>query len=281
MTDQTSRTVRTSLAHLTMIDASPLDLIDAAAAGGFDAIGPRIAAPQPGDVLAHPVIGNAPLIRELEARLAATGVQVWDIEVVWLAAHTIVADLAPMLELGQRLGARHLLVCGNDPEQGRLEANLAALAQLAGTFGLGVVFEFMPFVATKTLAEAVQTLVRIKQPNARLLIDALHLFRSGGSVSDLAALDKALCPYVHLCDARGPTPAGSDALRAEARGGRYCPGLGDLPLADFLCAFPSGTPVAVEAPCADYTHLSFVERGRIAGAATRALLSAIPRYRLS
>ncbi len=275
MADRTLSRVRTSLAHLTMIDASPLELIDAAAAGGFDAIGLRIAAPQPGDVLAHPVIGNAPLIREMEVRLAASGVQVWDVEVVWLAAHTAVGDLAPMLELGQRLGARHLLVCGNDPEQARLEANLAALAELAGRHDLGIVFEFMPFVATRTLAQAAETLSRIGQPNARLLIDALHLSRSGGSIADLAAIDKALCPYVHLCDARGPRPRDTDALRAEARSGRFYPGLGDLPLADFLRAFPARTPVAVEAPCAEYNALSFVERGRIAGAATRALLSAL------
>lgn len=275
MADHTFSPVRTSLAHLTMIDASPLDLIDAAAAGGFDAIGPRIAAPQPGDVLAHPVIGNGALIRAIEARLAASGVQVWDVEVVWLAAHTVVGDLAPMLELGQRFGARHVVVCGNDPEQARLEDNLAALADLAARHDLGIVFEFMPFVATKTLAQAVETLTRIKRANARLLVDALHLFRSGSSVASLSAIDTSLCPYVHLCDARGPRPGNTDALRSEARGGRFYPGLGGLPLADFLRAFPAGTPVAVEAPCAEYKDLSFVERGRVAGAATRALLSAI------
>lgn len=273
MADSTLRPIRASLAHLTMIDASPIDLIDAAAAGGFDAIGPRIAAPQPGDVLAHPVIGNQPLIREIEVRLAATGVQIWDIEVVWLAAHTVVANLAPMLELGQRFGARYLLVCGNDPEQARLENNLASLCALAARYDLGVVFEFMPFVATKSLVEASETLARIKQPNARLLVDALHLFRSGGQPAELASIDPMLLPYAHLCDARGPIPVGVDALRAEARGGRHYPGLGDLQLADFLRAFPSGTPVAVEAPCREYAQLSHIERGRIAGAATRALLS--------
>lgn len=277
MADLVPRPVRTSLAHLTMIDASPLDLIGAAAAGGFDAVGLRIAAPQPGDRLLHPLIGNGPCVSEIEARLADTGIQVWDVEVVWLAAHTVVADLAPLLELGQRLGARHLLVCGNDPEQGRLEANLAALSELARKYGLGVVFEFMPFVATKTLAEAAETVVRIRQPNARLLIDALHLFRSGGDVRDLEKINPLLLAYVHLCDARGPAPVGCEALRAEARGGRFYPGLGQLPLADFMRKFARGTTVAVEAPSAEHAHLPFAERGRIAGAATKAFLSAIRR----
>ena len=266
--------IRTSLAHLTMVDASPLELIEAAAEGGFDAIGPRIAAPQPGDVLAHPVIGNAPLIREIEARLAATGLQVWDIEVVWLAAHSNVATLEPMLELGQRFGARHLLVCGNDPEQDRMDDNLAKLCQLAQKYQLGVALEFMPFVETKTLAQAKAKLERVRQPNARLLVDALHLSRSGGNASDLASIDPSLLPYAHLCDAPAVVPP-ADGLRAEARGGRYYPGLGELPLAEFVRAFPDETPMVVEAPSARYAHLSFVERGRICGAATRALLSGL------
>ena len=268
-------TVRTSLAHLTMVDASPLELIDAAVAGGFDAIGPRIAAPQPGDVLAHPLIGNEPAISAFEARLQATGLQVWDVEVIWLAAHTDVATLEPMLELGQRLGARHVLVCGNDADEARQDANLAKLCESARAHGLGVAFEFMPFVATKTLAQAAATLARIKQSHARLLIDALHLSRSGGSIAELAAIDPALFHYVHLCDAPVVRPASVDALRAEARGGRYYPGLGALPLGDFLRAFPVDIPVAVEAPCAAYQHLSFVERGRLCGVATRAFLSGV------
>ncbi len=269
-----ARQIRTSLAHLTMIEASPLQLIEAAAAGGFDGVGMRIVAPQPTDTLAHPLIGDDAKIRDVEARLKATGVAVFDVEVVWLAEHTDVATLKPALELGQRLGARHLLVCGNDAEPQRLETNLARLCELADAHGLGITFEFMPFVETKTLQQALTTLARIKQPNARLLVDALHLFRSGGTIDDITAIDPALLPYLHLCDALAHHP-GADGLRAEARGGRFYPGEGALPLGDLLRAMPAGLPVAIEAPCARYAGLSFAERGRICGAATRAFLSGV------
>ena len=42
---------RLSLAHLTVLDADPLQLIDAAVAGGFDAIGLRIVALPLGELL--------------------------------------------------------------------------------------------------------------------------------------------------------------------------------------------------------------------------------------
>jgi len=73
--------IRLSLAHLTVLDADPLTLIDAAAAGRFDAIGLRIVPPMPTDQIV-PVIGNERLIGEIERRLDATGVRVLDIEAV-------------------------------------------------------------------------------------------------------------------------------------------------------------------------------------------------------
>ena len=61
-------------------------------------------------------------------------------------------------------------------------------------------------------------------------------------------------------------------LRVEGRGGRFYPGEGELPRRAFTRALPDAIPVAVEAPCARYTDLPVLERARICGAATRALL---------
>jgi hypothetical protein len=49
---------RLSLAHLTVLDAHPLALIDAAVAGRFNAIGLRIVPPSPADVIV-PVVERA------------------------------------------------------------------------------------------------------------------------------------------------------------------------------------------------------------------------------
>jgi sugar phosphate isomerase/epimerase len=114
----------------------------------------------------------------------------------------------------------------------------------------------------------------VAQPNAGLLIDALHFYRAGGNPADLAKLDPALMPYFHLCDAYAAAPP-AEGLRPEGRGGRFYPGEGELRLAELLRAMPAEIPIAVEAPCARYAGLSINERARICGAATRALLSGI------
>ena len=47
---------RLSLAHMTVLDAGPLELIEAAIAGGFDAIGLRVVPPAPTDALVPVVL---------------------------------------------------------------------------------------------------------------------------------------------------------------------------------------------------------------------------------
>ncbi len=104
-----------------------------------------------------------------------------------------------------------------------------------------------------------------------MLVDALHLSRSGGSPADLAQYDPALFSYMHLCDAPA-IPPGPDGVRPEAREGRLYPGEGGLWLADFIRAFPRDTPIAIEAPSARRAGLPPAERASLAAAGTRQLL---------
>ena len=262
-----------SLAHLTVLDAHPLELIDCAAAGGFDAFGLRIVAPLPTDTIVS-VVGNEPLIRLIEERIDATGRRIFDIETVWLMPDTNAAALEPALALGSRLGAKHLVMGCNDPDPGRTAANFGAICDLAHGYGIGIALEPIPYTQMATNAQAAALLARVPMPNAKLLIDALHLSRGGGHPSDLAAVDPAQVAYIHLCDATADIPS-RDGLRQEGRGGRFYPGEGGLPLGAFLRAFPDDMTIAAEAPCARYAHLPVLERARICGAATRALLRGV------
>jgi sugar phosphate isomerase/epimerase len=126
----------------------------------------------------------------------------------------------------------------------------------------------------KTLRKALDLLGRVRKANARLLIDALHFYRSGADPRDLVGIDPSLFPFMHLCDASVIAPK-PDGLKAEARGGRFYPGEGELALGALLHALPAGIPIEVEAPCAQYAGLPVLERARICGAATRALLRGV------
>jgi hypothetical protein len=58
------------------------------------------------------VVGDEPLIRDIQAGLKNTGLSILDVEAVWLAPDTDVERLIPTLKTGQRLGARGLAALG-------------------------------------------------------------------------------------------------------------------------------------------------------------------------
>jgi sugar phosphate isomerase/epimerase len=259
-----------SLAHLTVLDADPLALIEAAAGAGFDAIGLRIVPPFAADPIV-PVVGDAGLQKRIKRRLRDTGIAILDVEAIWLRPDTRIEDIRPALETGAALGAKYVLSVGFDTDTARLLDNFATLCGMAHGCGLRTMFEFIPYSTTGSLREAHDLLVAAAPANAGLLVDALHLRRSGGHPADVAAYDPALFSYVHLCDAPMAQPA-VDGSRDEARRNRLYPGDGELWLDAFLDAFPPHTPVAVEAPNAACARLSVAERAKLAGAATRRLL---------
>ena len=259
-----------SLAHFTVIDADPLLLIDVGAAAGFDAVGLRIILP-PGAAPIVPVVGDGAMQRRIKARLAATGMKILDTEAIWLLPETDISSLEPVLDTTVELGATHLIVCGNDVDRARMLDNLGRLCEASNLRGLRVMLEFLPYTEIRTLAEAHAVLEEIKPENAGILVDALHLSRSGGSPADLASYDPDLFGLVHLCDVPADPPS-FEGLRAEARGGRLYPGEGGLWLEDFVRAFPADTAFAIEAPSSRHAALPPVERAKKAADASRALL---------
>jgi len=136
--------------------------------------------------------------------------------------------------------------------------------------------EFIPFCQTRTVADALRVVRAADQPNAGILVDALHVVRSGASVDDLRNLDSGMLDYWQLCDAALDRPADGD-LRTEARARRFYPGEGQLPLASMLAAMPRDSAISVEAPCQQYAELSWEQRGRLCGEATRGILGTEPR----
>lgn len=259
-----------SLAHLTILDAPPPTLIAAAADAGFRSVGLRLVAPSRSDAF-HSILDSEASLRETEHCLQSSGISVLDVETFWLEPDTVIDDFRPALEAAARLGARFLLVVGNDSLRGRLIANVARLCQAAAPLRLQVMLEFIPYSEVKTLAQAAEVIGAAGESNAGVLVDALHLSRSGGSPAQLAEMAPAMLPYAQICDApRVPPPV--ERLRAEARGDRLYPGEGALPLLDLLDALPPGVPLSVEAPHARHRDLSARERARLAFAASSALL---------
>ncbi|PLC04261.1 hypothetical protein CY658_19805 [Variovorax sp. RO1] len=258
-----------SLAHLTVLDVPPPALFDLAAEAGYQNVGLRILPAAPGAV-SYPLSSSTlPVWRR---RMADAGVGVHDVEFIPLTPQVRVSDFARDLALAGELGARRVNVSGDDADVDRLVDHFGALCDIAAAAGLGVDLEFMRFRIVGTLPQALAVVERAARPNGRLLIDVLHLFRSGGTAEMLRAVPASALGSVQLCDAPHEDPTDAHIV-AEAREGRLFPGEGALPLKAFMDALLGDIPVGVEVPTGR-THPGLTDAQRAARgcAATRALL---------
>ncbi len=266
-----------SLANLTVADAGPLELLDAAAGAGFDSVNmwlippPAMAAFNVKCGAVTPAVGNAALIRAINARTAATGVRVFEASCSWLSPAFDRAEVAPVLETMAQIGTRRVSVVGWDPDRTRLIANLAALCADAAVYGMTVTLEFMPYSAVRTVADTAGLLAAAGAPNLDVLVDALHLARSGGTPAGLQVLDPRQIGVVQLCDAPAAAPL-PDRLRDESVNRRLYPGEGELPLDALLDALPSDIVIEIECPTVEHAEESIVERARLCAERSRRFL---------
>jgi sugar phosphate isomerase/epimerase len=260
-----------SLAYITLGGAGPVEQLEAAAASGFDAAGLRIV-PLSHLNIDYGVIGNRRRIREINRAREQTGVAVFDIEVFTLGEKTDVSTLMAALETSAELGASFVQAVSEDPDAGRAATTFAALCDAAVGFGLRVSLEFMRFRNLRTIEDTVALLEAAGRPNSGVLVDALHLARSGGSPAAVAAIPRDRIAYMQLCDAPVQSPALED-LAHEARNERRMPGEGGLPLDELFDALPDNVAISVEVPRSIDTGRSAKERAALAGNAARAYLA--------
>jgi sugar phosphate isomerase/epimerase len=264
-----------SLAALTVLELSPPEMVTCAAEAGYAHVGLRLL-PATDSEPSWPVIGDTAMVRELELRLADSGVRALDIEIFRLQPETAVARYRPALETGARLGAKHVLVAGNDPDEARLTERFAALCELGAALRLTFDLEPMPWTDVKDLQQAARIVARAHQANAGVLIDAIHFDRGGNRPADIAAVPPGRLHYAQLCDAPAERPRDLPTLLHQARAERLMPGDGGLDLTGILRALPSALPLALEVPLQTLAKtVPAVERARRMRAKTEALLASL------
>ncbi len=212
-------------------------------------------------------------LREAERRLADTGLRVIDGEALWLTPGLQVADYVPLLETMQRFGAQPLLLLSDNPDDEQGFETFAELCERAAPYDVKPCLEFCKLTPLETIQQAVSWIERAGAPNGRILIDTLHLSRSGGTPQDVAAVNPALFEYIQLCDAPAEIPDW-ERMRQEP-GDRLLPGDGGLPLVELLRVLPANLPISIEAPVRAHADLPPVERARRALAATRRVLDQV------
>jgi sugar phosphate isomerase/epimerase len=157
-----------------------------------------------------------------------------------------VASRAAELELLRELGVTRINTVSMDPDLPRTLDQCARLAEMARALGIETTTECGPDLALKNLAAAVDAVRHVGQPDFKLLIDTMHLVRTGGTAVELAALDPALIGYVQLSDA--PLVGRFATYFEEAMYERMVPGTGELPLVEILAALPRDVIIGLEVP---------------------------------
>lgn len=270
---------RLSLAALTVLALPPPDMVSCAAAAGYGGIGLRLLPATPQEVSYPSFVGDTPLVREVERRLHDTGVRVLDVEIFRLKPDTDVLAYLPALETGARLGARNVLVAGNDPVESRLAARFAALCELGAPLGLTMNIEPMPWTDVRTFAQGLRLVESSREPNAAVLVDAIHFDRAGDDLRVLRHAPPGRLRYLQLCDAPAERPRDTETLLQQARAGRLMPGDGGLDLVGLVQSVPPHLPVSLEVPMPELARaLGAVTFARRLRDKTEALLARASTY---
>ncbi|MEP3438013.1 MAG: sugar phosphate isomerase/epimerase [Hoeflea sp.] len=238
--------VPVELAHLTALDCAPVAFCALAAATGYQSVSLRMAPVAPG-AIHYPLSSKSAALNETRAAITDTGIRISSVEIVSLSPDLDICAVEPLLAAGAELGATGLCVTGDDGQTSRISETFARLCELAHGYGINVDLEFMRWRPVATLQDALAVVSAAGAPNGFVLIDVLHLIRSGGSAADIARANPAQLRCVQLCDAHAENPAGLDVI-GEARGGRLPIGDGQLPLAEIIATLPERVSWAAELP---------------------------------
>jgi sugar phosphate isomerase/epimerase len=249
--------------------------VECAAEAGYEFVGLRLL-PATDHEVRHDIVGDTPLKRETLARLKDTGMRVLDAEILRLKPDTDVRAYEPMMQTAAELGARYLLVAGNDPDEARTADRLAQLCELAAPLGITPSLEPMPWTDTKDVVQAARIVKASGAKNTGLIVDPLHFDRAGSSTDELRGLPREWFGYVQFCDAPAERPDDLETLLYQARCERMIPGEGGLDLASILRALPDDLPVSIEVPMDGWAKTAkAVERAKKLREATLAVLDKV------
>jgi sugar phosphate isomerase/epimerase len=225
----------------------PVDLIEVASRTGYKYVGLRLSRVTDTEPL-YPLITSKTAMAATKAKLAATGVKVWDVELARMDPSLEAQSFFPMLDAAAELGARHVISQLPDPDRERAHARFATLCDYAKPLGITVSLEFPWWTETGSLETATTVLNTVNRSNAGMLIDMLHFFRSNSSHEALRKLPGEWFHFAHVCDGPQTIASDMDSILHEARSHRLFPGDGCFGVQDILACLPQNITYSLEIP---------------------------------
>jgi sugar phosphate isomerase/epimerase len=226
-----------SLASGVVQEFPPEEVVYAAAQAGFNATG----------IWCDLDSWNSQRTRKVADALAETGLCPLDLEVVWLHPGESIDSHDAMIDIALELGVRNILCVSSEPDITRTKTRFEHLCKRAESGTLRVVLEFLAITEINTLQRALEVVQEVAHPAGGILVDTLHLQRTGACAEDLSSIDPSLLPYIQLCDATASFADSSpEGLLEDALYLRQLPGAGDLPLENMLAKLDPKIPLSLE-----------------------------------
>jgi sugar phosphate isomerase/epimerase len=209
--------------------------------------------------------------RETKAALNDHGISLIVGEGFFVLPNQDVSKYVAELDVMAGLGARIVNTLSLDSDRARSFDQFGRFAELAAERGLASSVEFVPGLLVGNLADGIDAVRHVGRPDFKLVIDTMHVGRSGCSAADLKSADSSLFGYVQICDCMIETRNAAWEQGYE----RMSPGDGELPLKDFLNALPGNLPIGIEIPQRSLSDAGRGPRERLAPcvAAARSLLA--------
>lgn len=238
-----------SLAHLTVIECSPAEMVHIAARTGYDYVSIRlIPMGVPGERAFLPQ--DKQMVRETKTALDATGVRFLDLELARILPDNDPIDYVPAMEVAAEMGAKHVISSawtGAVDDRNFIVERYAQICELAKPFNLTVELEFPTFSRLSNLEQATDIIRAANAPNCGLLLDTLYYHFSKMTVAELSAIPKEWFHFLHICDTVAEIPATKEGKIHIARDKRLYVGDGCI---DFETIFNTVPPVpySIELP---------------------------------
>lgn len=209
-------------------------MVEVAARAGWPACG----------IWFDPATWNESTTREVGRRLDDCGIVGLDLEpVIPAPSHDDHGER--IIEVAAQLGVRYVLFTSRLPDIVATQHRFAELVAVAATCGVVLVCEFLPIFPLRDLSLATRVVADHAPEHAGILVDNLHLSRSGGDPDDLDESLSTRLHYLQIADAPVTPPGDVAGLLDEAINGRLVPGEGALPIDRLLGAVPD-VPLSFE-----------------------------------
>lgn len=253
-----------AIEYLSCTELPPPEMAHLAADLGCGAFGISLDPyfPEPGIPALPSLRDDVALRRDTRDAMRDRGVSIGACEGMVVAPGIQISDRAGDLDILCELGVPLVNIFSLEPDRTRTLDQFAEFAELVTTSGMRATFEFLPLSVIGTLEDAIAATHYVGNADFRILVDLMHLVRTGGTAEQLAGLDPDLLGYVQVSDV--PLVAAMADYGEEALFHRLALGEGELPLEALVGVLPRGVPIGIEAPMAGHKAKGEAAHGRLA-----------------